>query len=56
MMYFARFEDKAQPREGREARDEGWDAHEFFTTSRDGGSYASSPGGNQVDGLPPAPS
>ena len=54
--HFSRFEDKAQPREGREARDEAWDAQEFFAAARDGGSYASSPGGNQVDGLPPAPS
>ena len=29
---------------------------ELFTTSRDGGSDAIFPGGNQVDSLPPAPS
>ena len=45
----------APPREGREAGMKFGLTQEFFTASRDGGSDASFPGGNQFDGLPPAP-
>ena len=56
LVHLHRFEGMTQPGEGRGAIDDVRAAHGCFIAAWDGGSDASFPGGNQVDGLPPAPS
>ena len=52
---FKDYECIAQPREGREAREQAGMHMRIFTVPRECGSNVSFPGGYQVDGLPPAP-